>query len=207
MVTAGSQPLDGGHVSTVGLDGEHQARQHGVPVNQDGARAAGTGLACWVDACHADLVAKQVAQQHPRFDVDFVRALVDLDDGLHPTSSPPLRIHAVRTASAITRRAISRRYCASAWMSSGGSIRLSTLPATSSTVLGRSTDWPSSGAHGSLTSRVRSPRLRAPAPTRSHTPFRSTTTATPAYAYSPWRCACSTWAEPAIADFRGMRTA
>ena len=51
---AGLEPLDGAHVAPVGLDGEHQARAHGLTVDLHRARAADPVLACLTFAIQVD---------------------------------------------------------------------------------------------------------------------------------------------------------
>jgi hypothetical protein len=73
------QTFDGYQVVAVGLDCEHEARANGLPIKQDGARAAHAVLTTHVRAAQAQLVAKEVAQQEAWFDLPLVGCAIDGD--------------------------------------------------------------------------------------------------------------------------------
>jgi hypothetical protein len=55
--TRRGEPFDCRHLVPFGLDGKHQARAHGRPIEQDGAAAAHAVLAADVGSGQAEIVA------------------------------------------------------------------------------------------------------------------------------------------------------
>jgi hypothetical protein len=64
-VTVG-QPLDGGHLLAVGLDGQHRARLHRLTVEVDGARPARRRVAADVGAGQPAVVADVVDEKQEK---------------------------------------------------------------------------------------------------------------------------------------------
>ena len=196
-----AEALDGGDLGAVGLHGEHQARAHGLAVEQHGAGAADAVLAAEVGAGEPAPLAQEVGQREPG--LGRVRpAGRPVDPHLDMRSQP--------------RRASSTRACASA---------LATIAApTRAPVVRRSVQVrrapiraPAMASRAELLGvdvadvphRGRRPRPPRPAPasdpgraarcrtaaTRSSSSS-STATAAPAMAKSPWRRANSSIANP-----------
>src|SRR4051812_23982272 len=100
MQLAVGERLDGAHVVSVDLDGEHQAGAHGLAVELHGARPADAVLAAHVGSGEAQVVAQEVRQQRPRLDVALHRRAVDPRGDPHASAS----LSARRTSSAISAR-------------------------------------------------------------------------------------------------------
>ena len=63
QLAVGGEALDGRDLGAVGLHGEHEARPHGVAVEQDGAGAAHAVLAPEVRAGEPAVLAQEVGQR------------------------------------------------------------------------------------------------------------------------------------------------
>ena len=77
LASAPSRPgqrLDGLDRAALGLDGEHEARAHGLAVEEDVAVAAEAVLAGEVRALQAEVLAEEVGQRPPRLDLLLVRS-------------------------------------------------------------------------------------------------------------------------------------
>ena len=74
-----TEPLDGGDLVAVGLDGEHRAALHRGAVHEDGAGTAVGGVAAGVGAGEPEPLAQQVREQQPRLDVGGTPFTVDGD--------------------------------------------------------------------------------------------------------------------------------
>ena len=64
-----AEALDSGHVRAVGLNGEHGARLHALPVHDHGASAALAGVAADVRACQPEHISDVVHEQQAGFDI------------------------------------------------------------------------------------------------------------------------------------------
>src|SRR6478672_6385194 len=87
-------PLDGLDLVPVGLDREDGAGLRALAVEVDGARAAVAGVAPDVGAGQPEVVAQEVDEQEPRFDVGLVGLAVDGDRDVlrgHRGRWPPTR--------------------------------------------------------------------------------------------------------------------
>jgi len=73
------QPFDGRDLRAIGLDREHGARLHGVPVELDGTRTAVAGIAPDVGSSQPGLFPDVIDQQRPRLDLVFVAGAIDRD--------------------------------------------------------------------------------------------------------------------------------
>ena len=82
QLTVLREPLDGGDLAAVGLDGEHVARLHAGAVEVHGARAAVAGVAADDGAGLAELLAQVLHEEHAGFDV--VGDLVSVDGEADP---------------------------------------------------------------------------------------------------------------------------
>ncbi len=71
------QPFDGLEVSTLGLNGEHQAGPGRTLIDQDRAGAAHTVFAAEVGAGQPEMLPERVGQGDPRLDVDLAVFAVD----------------------------------------------------------------------------------------------------------------------------------
>lgn len=74
--------LDGLQVVAIRLNGQHDARTHGLAVEQYGASAAHAMLAANVRPGQLELLPDEIAQQQPGLDVALVRGPVDGDSDL-----------------------------------------------------------------------------------------------------------------------------
>src|SRR5207244_6881980 len=99
------QALDGGHLSAVGLDGEHEAGEREAAVDEHAAGAAGAMLAGEVHAVLAQLVAQGVCEEAARLDGDLLREAVDGELDSHRRHGA-----AARTALAASTPNAARRY-------------------------------------------------------------------------------------------------
>ena len=88
-VPFGGEALDRGDLAAVGLDGEHGAALHALPVEVDGAGAAVAGVAADDGADLAELLAQVVDEQRSRLDLVGVRHPVDGDVDLGHRASMP----------------------------------------------------------------------------------------------------------------------
>ena len=79
LAVVAGQVLDRAHARAVGLDGEHHAALHGLPVELDRAGAAVAGVAADVRAREVEIVAHEVHEQPPCRNLALVRLAVDLD--------------------------------------------------------------------------------------------------------------------------------
>ena len=79
QVAAAGHALDRRDGAAVGLDGEHGARLHGVAVEMDGARAALGRVAADVGARQPEVLADDLDEEPPGFDVDVARYAIDLE--------------------------------------------------------------------------------------------------------------------------------
>ncbi|MEA2591755.1 MAG: hypothetical protein QOD62_1586 [Actinomycetota bacterium] len=71
------EALHGGDLAAGRLDGKQAAGLHRHPVEEDGAGAAGRGVAADLGAGEAQEVAQVVDEEQPRLNVRFYRLAVD----------------------------------------------------------------------------------------------------------------------------------
>ena len=76
------ETFDGCYIFAVGLDGEHGAGLDGYSVEQDGACAAGRGIAADVGAGETRIVADEVDEEQARLNVGGVGGAIDVDGDL-----------------------------------------------------------------------------------------------------------------------------
>ena len=195
------------------LHGEHEARAHGLAVDQHRARAAHAVLAPEVGAGQAEVLAQEVGQRHAHLGgrlavVRRSRRSVDLV-GHARSSCRPSRGRG-RAPGAASTCARWRRYSAVPWRSAGGS---RSRAASAAAARERCRPMPALPDERGFGRRAPAPAVghadearRAP---RSTAPSSSSATiaATPTSAKSPWRRATS-WNGPAGAERRppGTRT-
>ena len=77
MIAVGSETLDGLDPGAVGLDRQHQTGPDALPVDEDGAGAAGSLLAAEVGADEIESAAEEVGQGEAGLDVGVDRSVVD----------------------------------------------------------------------------------------------------------------------------------
>src|SRR5439155_9872203 len=86
------QPLDRGDPATVGLDGQHRARLHRLPVHQDRAGTACRGVAADVRPREAEGLPDEIDEQLARLHLGLVGGAVDgygdLSQGTPPSTDP-----------------------------------------------------------------------------------------------------------------------
>ena len=81
------QALDRRHRASVGLDGQHRARLHRLPVEQHGARTTRSRVAADVRPLQPQVLAQEVDEQRARLDVRGLLGAVDRNRELHAFAS------------------------------------------------------------------------------------------------------------------------
>src|SRR5262245_12342095 len=182
------QAFDGGDLRSIGLHRQHGARLDRIAVHDHRAGAAMRGVAADVGPRHAEHFADEVHQEQARLDFRFVRRAVDGHADLVPGHGyfPPARCTALRSARAVSTRAISRLYSTEPRRSAPGALFAAAIFAASPIVLSSGT-LPARNFAASPASTGVTPALVRAIPARSTAPLpsRVNCTAAAATAKSP----------------------
>lgn len=88
------EALDRLDASAICLDGQHQARADGDPVDEYGAGAAYAVLAPQMRSGQTELMPQKIGEMNATFDVTLIAALVDRNDDGMPFRHGPIQIAA-----------------------------------------------------------------------------------------------------------------
>src|SRR4051794_1754347 len=131
------QAFNGGDLEAIGLRRKHQARPHGLAVDQHGAGAANAMFAAGVSTVEQKLFPQRIKQRRARLDVGRAHDTIDPELDLHhaaPFSErAPASILACSMARLLSVTATRRRYAALACRSLEASMLLETACTTSAT--------------------------------------------------------------------------